>query len=112
MKKILILSITLSLLACNSSEKKETREEGKIGKYLYIDTDSTLHIQNNCMGFMLDDKKDSGVKRVLCNSVPSKYLNKTCKYCVTDKVYEELKELQQEDWTKYVQKDSLNLNLQ
>jgi hypothetical protein len=85
MRKIAFAVLSLCLFSCGNEEKKQGVE---VGKYLYIDKDSTLHITRKCTKFIIDDSKDFGVKRISSENIPPEYLDKCCSYCVNDEAYE------------------------
>lgn len=89
MRNVSLAIIILSFLSCGNTEKKENKVE--IGKYLYLDKDSTLHINMKCIKFIVGEDKDFGVKRISSETIPPEYLDKSCSYCVSDEAYEDLK---------------------
>ena len=104
MKKIFIVFALFCVFSCNNKQNDEKLE---LGKYVYLDKDSTIHSKKGCLKFMLEEQKDFGVKRILADGINPKYLEKTCSYCVTDEIYEKLESIKGEevadstDWSQY-----------
>ena len=77
----------MCLFSCDNRESSSNKSE--IGKYVYIDKDSTLHVVRKCTKFILEEK-DPGIKRISSENIPPEYLDKCCSYCVDDEAYEML----------------------
>lgn len=107
-QSLLFIFILLTLHACVNREKEKDVE---IGKYVYMDNDSTIHINTKCLKFIIDEKKDFGVKRILADGISPSYLDKTCNYCVNDQAYEKLESMKgEEDRSHYdISDDSLKI---
>ena len=91
MKRIVLYGfISITIFACANKEKEQ---EDKIGKYVYLDKDSTLHIRERCVKFILGENKDYGVVRILSDEITKQDIKKTCNYCVNDNNYDRLKEM-------------------
>ena len=94
MRRIAFAAVALCLFSCVDTKKEQS--DGSIGKYVYIDKDSTLHVTRKCTKFILDDAKDFGIKRIPGENIPPEYLDKCCSYCVSDEAYELLESMSKE----------------
>lgn len=98
MKKILYSFMVLCLCACVETKEK-SEEKPVLGKYVYVDTQSILHVKDRCvMGLKVanenDEREYKGVYRIEVASLHegSLYGIATCSWCVKDEHYELLKE--------------------
>lgn len=77
----------------NKSDEKQT--EPVVGKYLYIDTNETLHVRRYCPAIGKQVGELGGVNRAVSripvNSITNSMLDYSCSRCVNDDIYEELR---------------------
>lgn len=90
--------ILLCLYACVETKEK-SEEKPVLGKYVYVDTQSVLHVKDRCvMGLKVanenGEREYKGVYRIEVASLHegSLYGIATCPWCVKDEHYELLKE--------------------
>lgn len=88
--------LAFALFACSPNKKREkeskTEEtEKEIGKYVYMDTNKTLHIDRDCMSFILNEKASFGVHPIKRSELKLNDIYFICTECVSDQNYENLK---------------------
>lgn len=85
------------LFYSNNKDKSETSKKTSLEKYVYIDTESTLHLSRYCSAIGKQPGElgntERAVTRVLVNDVTKQMIKYTCSRCVSDEDYEQLKEI-------------------
>jgi len=104
---LLLLFTLFAMMSCaenrekgmdeNSTTENVNSSKGKIiGKYVYLDRARTLHVDRNCVEFLLSDEKSmtpSGVTTIPSGDITLGLLNFTCPRCIDDAVYDKLKSI-------------------
>lgn len=92
---LLIIGLIVYLFYSNN-QKNEDSQKSVVGKYVYLDTENTLHVRRNCHAIGKQPGElgstDRTVSRVEIEDVTSDMIEYTCSRCVTDEIYEELKD--------------------
>lgn len=99
MKNKAIVTLTLVLVAfflfsCSGQKEKEKKDQ-EIGKYVYVDSQGTLHIKNPCYsGLRITDEDGNSYKKsvtfVDTEDINGNDLESLCPMCVRDEHYEQL----------------------
>jgi hypothetical protein len=63
-----------------------------IGKYVYLDSDSALHVKYNCIRIHMmasgDSKKSGALTRIPKDSLREVHIVRTCSRCINDSIYD------------------------
>mgnify|MGYP001091435916 CR=1 FL=1 len=88
MQNLLLISLGLTLFLIGCKENKKV-EPPKLGQYVYIDSIGCMHVQRECMNFILHNRYNVKFKELslICDSD----LMNVCSHCVTDDIYVQLK---------------------
>ncbi len=88
MQNLLLISLGLTLFLIGCKENKKV-EPPKLGQYVYIDSIGCMHVQRECINFILHNRYNVKFKELslICDSD----LMNVCSHCVTDDIYVQLK---------------------
>jgi hypothetical protein len=90
---LLLVGLVVYLFAVNGKEEEPTRAQA-VGKYLYIDTEGTLHVHRSCVAVgrqvVEQGSADRAVMRVPAGEVTEEMLKYSCSRCINDELYEQL----------------------
>ena len=96
---LLFIGFVFFLFISNNQEKKQ--ENPALGKYVYLDTNETLHVRRHCtaIGKQAGElgSADRSVTRISIDEVDISMLDYTCSRCVNDEIYEQLLKMVQND---------------
>lgn len=90
--------LTFVLFACspNKEQEKESKTEeteNVIGEYVYMDTNKTIHINRDCISFILKERTSFGVHPIKRTELKLDDIYFICTKCISDQNYENLKDL-------------------
>ena len=90
--------LAFALFACSPNKKREkeskTEEtEKEIGEYVYMDTNKTVHIDRDCISFILNEKASFGVHPIKRTELKLDDIYFICTKCISDENYGNLKDL-------------------
>ena len=92
---ILVTIAIVGLCACCSKSKDSKPTKTVIGKYLYLDCNHTLHVNQHCIAFGGESYEVNEVNkratRIETKRVTINLLELSCSRCISDETYEELK---------------------
>lgn len=93
---IFFIGFIVFLFYSNNKHDKE-KTEPAIGKYVYIDTDETLHVRRRCYAIGKQKGELGGtnrsVTRIPVEDVTISMLDYSCSRCVSDELYEQLEKI-------------------
>lgn len=94
----LVLIIRGCIDANERRKEKEWKEKYAIGKYVYIDSDHILHVQQMCiLGLRIEDKNENTYYKSIfyCDTswLSTDDLFRVCPFCVKDEHYDQLMEI-------------------
>lgn len=92
----IVIVFFLAFCACSPDKEREKKSkteetENVIGEYVYMDTNKTLHIDKDCMSFILNEKASFGVHPIKRSELKLNDIYFICTECVSDQNYENLK---------------------
>lgn len=97
---VLFIGFIAFLFVFNNKENKQYNET-IIGKYVYLDTNETLHAHRHCtaIGKQAGElgSADRSVTRISIDEVDISMLDYTCSRCVNDETYEQLLKMVQNE---------------
>lgn len=94
--KYSILFLLILLCASCNENKKEIKEEGNLGEFVYIDKSGCLHAKKVCVNlFDYDETKDRNyqVRFVKTKSLTSDCFNSFCSDCVKDEDFTKIQSI-------------------
>lgn len=84
--------LLLLLLGCTNNKNNKDKSHD-LGKYVYVDREKCLHIDRNCIKFIISLENDQGIIFIDTAKLEHACFIDFCSQCVDDKCYEQIEKI-------------------
>lgn len=88
MKYCLFIFFVFFLFGCSNRDKNNKSLD--LGRYVYVDRDKCLHIDRNCVKFIISLENSQGIVFIDTAKLTDNCFIDFCSHCVNDKCYEKI----------------------
>lgn len=116
MNKIVLALFTCAFIACTSSKKENVKQEESIGQFLYLDRYNCLHTNRDCVMLIIGGETENSshtnypVTFIKVEEIKSLDVFKFCSDCFTDKLYENLVDIVNNNNRQWQNQDTITIS--